>query len=54
MVLSFPGLLLNAPIGGIAKLLALREAKKSQASSDVKIEGRDVIASYKVRIPLTN
>lgn len=52
MLLAFPGLVLNAPIGGIAKLLALREAKKSQKASDVKIEGKDVIASYKIIVGL--
>jgi glycerol-3-phosphate O-acyltransferase/dihydroxyacetone phosphate acyltransferase len=52
MLLAFPGLVLNLPIGGIAKLLAVREAVKSRKASDVKIAGRDVIASYKVRILL--
>lgn len=49
-IASLPGFILNAPIAGIAKYMALREAKKALQKSVVKISGRDVIASNKIVI----
>jgi len=50
LVTSFPGLLLNFPIGALAKNLSTKEAVASKLKSDVKIEGKDVIASYKMLV----
>ena len=50
LVLSAPGLILNAPIALIAKIVAHQQAKKAKAGSVVKISGADVVASYKVII----
>jgi len=47
-MLSFPGFIINAPIALVAKFYAEKEAKKRASSSLVKIEGKDVIASYKL------
>ena len=52
LIFAGPGLLLNAPIGLIAKLVAHQQAKKAKAGSVVKIAGSDVMASYKVIIGL--
>jgi len=48
LIVSLPGFIINIPVPIIAKYLALQEAKKALQGSDVKIEGKDVIASYKV------
>jgi glycerol-3-phosphate O-acyltransferase/dihydroxyacetone phosphate acyltransferase len=48
LILSLPGLILNMPIGGIAKYLGRKEAEKALKGSNVKVEGKDVIASYKI------
>jgi len=52
LLLFLPGFVINAPVPFIAKYLALKEAKKALKSSDVKIEGRDVIATYKLLVSL--
>jgi len=52
LIFAGPGLLLNAPIGLIAKIVAHQQAKKAKAGSVVKIAGTDVVASYKVIIGL--
>jgi len=49
---SLPGIVFNIPVMAIAKYLSLKEAKKAKQGSDVKIEGKDVIASYKVLVGL--
>lgn len=48
-LLALPGFLLHLPIAALTRSTALSRATKSAAKSDVKIEGRDVIASTKVR-----
>jgi len=48
LIFSGPILLLNTPILLIVRKWANKEAKKAKEKSDVKIYGRDVLASYKV------
>jgi len=48
LILSGPIILINAPILIIVKTWAEKEAKKAKEKSDIKIYGRDVLASYKV------
>eukprot|EP01015_Nassula_variabilis_P011609 TRINITY_DN1940_c0_g1_i8.p1 TRINITY_DN1940_c0_g1~~TRINITY_DN1940_c0_g1_i8.p1 ORF type:complete len:235 (-),score=24.81 TRINITY_DN1940_c0_g1_i8:73-777(-) len=45
---ALPGLLLTYPIGLIIRRLSEKERKKALASSEVKITGKDVVASHKV------
>jgi len=52
LLLFLPGFIINAPVPFFAKYLALKEAHKALKSSDVKIEGRDVIATYKLLVSL--
>jgi glycerol-3-phosphate O-acyltransferase / dihydroxyacetone phosphate acyltransferase len=52
LVCCIPGFILNLPITATAKLLSQKEAKKAKEGSLVKIEGKDVIASYKITIGL--
>ena len=48
VVAFLPGLILNGPVGFLARFMATREAAKSAAKSTVKDSGRDVVASYKL------
>lgn len=50
LLFAAPGLIFNAPIAIIAKIVAAQQAKKAKAGSVVKIAGTDVVASYKVII----
>jgi len=50
LIFALPGLVLNAPIGLIARIVASQQARKAKAGSVVKIAGTDVVASYKVII----
>ncbi|KNC48848.1 glycerol-3-phosphate acyltransferase [Thecamonas trahens ATCC 50062] len=43
-----PGIVLNMPVGLLARSLAHAHAAKAKAESSVKLHGRDVIASYKL------
>lgn len=52
ILISGPGIILNIPIGIIAKVISKREAKKAKSKSNVKIHGNDVIASFKLIIGL--
>jgi glycerol-3-phosphate O-acyltransferase/dihydroxyacetone phosphate acyltransferase len=45
-----PGLVLNLPVGVIARLLSLNEKKRALAKSSVKRTGKDVVASYKILV----
>ena len=47
-IFALPGFLLHLPIAMITKWKALSVASRQAARSEVKIEGRDVIASTKV------
>ncbi|XP_049848728.1 uncharacterized protein LOC126316675 [Schistocerca gregaria] len=46
------GAVLNSPIAVVAYIVSKRQARKALADSTVKIEGKDVIASYKLIIGL--
>ncbi|KAJ1994464.1 Glycerol-3-phosphate/dihydroxyacetone phosphate acyltransferase [Dimargaris cristalligena] len=50
--LALPGVILNAPIFVAAKLISKRKAKEALAKSSVKIEGRDVLATWKILVCL--
>jgi len=47
---ALPCILLHLPIAAITKYKALEVAHQSAKKSDVKIDGRDVIASTKVNL----
>ncbi|KZV71648.1 glycerol-3-phosphate O-acyltransferase [Peniophora sp. CONT] len=51
-VLALPGVILNGPIFLTASILSRKKAKEALAASVVKVEGRDVIATWKVLISL--
>ncbi|KAE8209006.1 hypothetical protein CF327_g6956 [Tilletia walkeri] len=50
--LALPGVILNAPIFIVAKLIARKKAKEALAASQVKLQGRDVLATWKVLVSL--
>ncbi|KAI9019072.1 hypothetical protein DFJ74DRAFT_675968 [Hyaloraphidium curvatum] len=50
--LAIPGLPLNLPIGILASFIARRKAKEALRASTVKIEGRDVVTSWKLLVIL--
>eukprot|EP00300_Choanocystis_sp_HF-7_P009552 c16495_g1_i3.p1 GENE.c16495_g1_i3~~c16495_g1_i3.p1 ORF type:complete len:635 (+),score=115.71 c16495_g1_i3:66-1970(+) len=52
LLAAVPGLLLNAPVGLLAKFLAERQAVIALKKSAVKIKGLDVVASYKLLVIL--
>ncbi|KAJ3121723.1 hypothetical protein HK098_003456 [Nowakowskiella sp. JEL0407] len=45
---SFPGVVLNAPIIYLCQQIANSKAKEAKAASSVKLEGKDVIGTWKV------
>lgn len=47
-----PTLVLNAPVGVIARVVSSREQKKALAASRVKIEARDVVMSKKITLSI--
>ncbi|WFC95780.1 hypothetical protein MBRA1_002434 [Malassezia brasiliensis] len=49
---ALPGALLNAPIALLAKIVSKRKAKEALAASQVKVHGRDVLATWKVLVSL--
>lgn len=49
---SVPSLILNLPVGVVARIMALKERKKALAGSVVKIAGRDVMMSKKIIISI--
>ena len=49
---ALPGALLNAPITLLAKIVSKRKAKEALAASQVKVHGRDVLATWKVLVSL--
>ncbi|KAH8915522.1 hypothetical protein BT69DRAFT_1356523 [Atractiella rhizophila] len=51
-VLALPGVVLNAPMFIAAKVISHRKAKEALAASTVKLEGRDVLATWKVLVSL--
>ncbi|KAJ1977913.1 Glycerol-3-phosphate/dihydroxyacetone phosphate acyltransferase [Dimargaris xerosporica] len=50
--LALPGVILNAPVFIAAKLISKKKAKEALAKSTVKIEGRDVVATWKILVCL--
>lgn len=50
--LALPGVILNAPIFILAKVISRIKAKEALAASQVKLEGRDVLATWKVLVSL--
>lgn len=50
--LALPGVIVNAPIFLLAKIISRKKQQEALAGSTVKIAGRDVIASWKVLISL--
>ncbi|KIY46268.1 hypothetical protein FISHEDRAFT_75794 [Fistulina hepatica ATCC 64428] len=51
-VLALPGTILNAPIFIVASVLSRKRAKEALAESQVKITGKDVLATWKILISL--
>ncbi|KAI0341694.1 glycerol-3-phosphate O-acyltransferase [Trametopsis cervina] len=49
-VFALPGVILNGPIFLTASIMSKKKAKEALAASNVKIEGRDVLATWKVLI----
>jgi glycerol-3-phosphate O-acyltransferase / dihydroxyacetone phosphate acyltransferase len=49
---TMPTLVLNAPVGVIARIFSSREQKKALAASRVKIEARDVVMSKKITLSI--
>lgn len=49
-ILALPGLILNLPIRYACTTLSKKEQKKALAASTVKVEARDVVASYKLLV----
>ncbi|KAI6007065.1 glycerol-3-phosphate O-acyltransferase [Pisolithus albus] len=51
-VLALPGTVLNGPVIVLVSVISRRKAREALAASDVKIAGRDVLASWKVLVCL--
>ncbi|WVQ82544.1 hypothetical protein IAT38_004673 [Cryptococcus sp. DSM 104549] len=51
-MLALPGAILHAPIFILAKVISIQKAKEALAASTVKIQGRDVLATWKVLVSL--
>jgi len=51
-ILALPGTLLNSPMFIIASIMSRKKAKEALAASNVKVAGRDVLATWKILISL--
>ncbi|WWD17819.1 hypothetical protein CI109_102262 [Kwoniella shandongensis] len=51
-MLALPGAILHAPVFILAKVISIKKAKQALAASTVKIQGRDVLATWKVLVSL--
>ncbi|KAI5993269.1 glycerol-3-phosphate O-acyltransferase [Pisolithus albus] len=51
-VLALPGTVLNGPVIVLVSVISRRKAREALAASDVKIAGRDVLASWKILVCL--
>lgn len=51
-VFALPGVILNGPIFLLATIISKQKAKEALAASNVKVAGRDVLATWKVLISL--
>ncbi|KAI9218894.1 hypothetical protein BC828DRAFT_387408 [Blastocladiella britannica] len=49
-IVALPGTVLNAPVALAASRISAQKAKEALAASTVKIEGRDVLATWKVMV----
>ncbi len=52
LLASLPSIILNAPVGLVARVVAARERKRALAGSVVKLYGRDIMMSQKIMISL--
>lgn len=50
--LALPGAVLNSPIIILAKIISHKKAKEALAASQVKVAGRDVLATWKILVSL--
>lgn len=48
LIFALPGLIFTACVGGLIKFIVEKERRKALAGSSVKIQARDVIASFKI------
>jgi glycerol-3-phosphate O-acyltransferase/dihydroxyacetone phosphate acyltransferase len=51
-VFTLPGLILFAPVFIAAKVISIRKSREALAASTVKIQGRDVMATWKLLVAL--
>ncbi|KIP09125.1 hypothetical protein PHLGIDRAFT_103379 [Phlebiopsis gigantea 11061_1 CR5-6] len=51
-ILALPGLILNGPIFLTASVISRKKAKEALAGSEVKVAGRDVLATWKILVSL--
>ncbi|EJD05900.1 glycerol-3-phosphate O-acyltransferase [Fomitiporia mediterranea MF3/22] len=51
-LLALPGVILNGPIFILASVISRKKAKEALAASNVKIAGRDVLATWKILMSL--
>jgi glycerol-3-phosphate O-acyltransferase/dihydroxyacetone phosphate acyltransferase len=51
-IMALPGIILNAPIFIAASYISRKKAKAALAASTVKLEGKDVLATWKVLVSL--
>ncbi|KAI0709102.1 glycerol-3-phosphate O-acyltransferase [Earliella scabrosa] len=51
-ILALPGVILNGPIFITASIISRKKAKEALAASEVKIAGRDVLATWKILVAL--
>lgn len=51
-MISLPGVILNLPATAVIHQISSKKAKESKLKSDVKIEGKDVLASWKLIVGL--
>ncbi|KAL1743957.1 hypothetical protein HDZ31DRAFT_64566 [Schizophyllum fasciatum] len=49
-VLALPGTVLNSPIFILASIISAKKSKEALAASQVKVEGKDVLATWKVLV----
>ncbi|KAI6351277.1 hypothetical protein MCOR25_010030 [Pyricularia grisea] len=51
-VATFPGLVLFGPVFIVAKVISIKKARSALAASTVKIQGRDVMATWKLLVSM--
>ncbi len=52
LLASLPSIILNAPVGLVARIVAARERERALAGSVVKLYGRDIMMSQKIMISM--